>query len=184
MGSPTDPSIARLARLFREHPAWREAARFIDPRATNDVYFTHRPGEAWHLERRGDETLLLPGAALDPDFVFRFPPAAIARLEAACGGAGDFASELFELLSSEDRETHIDLRIAASFSRLLRRGYVLLLLAAGPRVRAMGVAHGIVDIGSLARRVAQVRKSEREAWELDPRTSPYKVHQLRRRRTS
>src|SRR5262245_848858 len=71
--APSDPWIERLARLFREHPAWREAARFIDRRATNNVFFSHRPGRVWHLERDGDETVLLPGTAPDPDFVFRFP---------------------------------------------------------------------------------------------------------------
>ena len=161
----SDPWVERLARLFREHPAWREAARFIDPRATSNVFLTHRPGEAWHLERRGNEALLLPGAASDPDFVFRFAPGAIARLEAVRGEAGDFAAELFMLAMTDDCENRVDLRIAGSFSRLLRRGYVRLLLAAGPRVRAMGLAHGVVDLESLVRLVTRLRDSTPRAWE-------------------
>jgi hypothetical protein len=165
MGSPvSDPWIERLARLFRHHPAWRQAASFIDRRATSNVFFTHRPGEAWHLERRGDETLLLAGAARDPDFAFRFPPAAIARLEAVCGDAGDFAAELFDLMLAEDRETRVDLRILAGFTQLIRRGYVRLLLAAGPRVRAMGAAHGILGVEALAQLVARLRTSQ-QPWE-------------------
>lgn len=152
-----DPWVERLARLFREHPAWREAARIVDCRATSDVFFTHRPGEAWHLARRGDETLLLPGPSADPDFVFRFAPGAIARLESVQGNAGDFAAELFALAASEDPDVRVDLRIAAHFSRLLRRGYVRLLLAAGPRVRAIGVARGIRGIADLARLVTRLR---------------------------
>ena len=101
----TDPLVERLARLFREHPARQDAARFIDARATSNVFFTHRAGEAWHLERRGDERLLLPDAAPDPDFAFRFAPGAIERLEAVRGEAGDFAGELFALALSEDPDT-------------------------------------------------------------------------------
>jgi hypothetical protein len=173
MGSPApDPWIARLERLFREHPAWREAARWIDERATSSVFFTHRPGEPWHLERRGDETLLLPGSADAPDFVFRFAPAAIASLEAVRGGPGDFAAELFTLALAEDPATRVDLRIAASFTRLLRRGYVRLLLAAGPRVRALAAAHGVLSVRDLRRLVATLRKHPREAWEKERRSGP------------
>lgn len=172
---PSDPWIERLARLFREHPAWRKAARFIDRRATSNVFFTHRPGEAWHLERRGDETLLLPGAAPDPDFAFRFTPGAIALLEAVRGEAGDFAAALFTLVITEDRATRVDLRIAASFGRLLRRGYVRLLLAAGSRVRAIGVAHGIIAVKDLARLVTRVRRADGDAWEEELRTRPAEV---------
>lgn len=168
---PADPWIERLARLFREHPAWRTAARLIDQRATSNVFFTHRPGEAWHLERRGDETLLLPGAAPDPDFAFRFTPGAIARLEAVRGEAGDFAAELFVLVIAEDPDTRVDLRIAASFGRLLRRGYVSLLLAAGARVREVGAAHGIASLKDLARLVARVRIAGGNAWEEEARAA-------------
>jgi len=165
--APSNPWIERLARLFREHPARQEAARLIDRRSTSSVIFSHRPGEPWHLERRGDETLLLPGSAADPDFAFRFPPAAIARLEAVRGGAGDFAAELFTLALSDDPETRVDLRIAAGFARLLRRGYVRLLMVAGPRVRALGTAHGVLGVRGLQRLVATLRRSEREAWEME-----------------
>ena len=162
----SDPWIARLARLFREHPAWRQAARFVDSRATSNVFFTHCPGQSWRLERRGDETLLLPGAARDPDFVFRFTPGAIERLEAVRGDAGDFAAELFLLAMQEDPETRVDLRIVAGFSRLLRRGYVRLLLAAGPRVRALGTARGILGLSDLARMVARMRRVRGDSWEV------------------
>jgi hypothetical protein len=160
-----DPWIERLARLFREHPAWRQAARFIDVRATSNVFFTQRPGEAWHLERRGDETRLLPGAAPDPDFAFRFTPGAIARLEAVRGDAGDFAAELFALAMADDPDTRVDLRVAASFSRLLRRGYVRLLSSAGSRVRAIGAVHGIVGVKDLARLVMRSRRAVGDRWE-------------------
>ncbi len=175
MASP-DLWIERLARLFREHPAWLEAARFIHRRSTSSVFFSHRPGEPWHLERRGDETLLLPGSATDPDFAVRFPRAAIARLEAVRGGAGDFAAELFTLVLTDDPETRVDLRIAAGFARLLRRGYVRLLLVAGPRVRALGAAHGVIGMRGLQRLIASLRRSDREAWETElpprPRRAP------------
>lgn len=160
-----DPPIERLARLFREHPAWREAARRIDPRSTSTVFFRHRPGEPWHLERRGDQTLLLPGAAADPDFVFRFPPGAIDQLAAVRGNAGDFAAELFTLTLSDDPELRVDIRIAAGFARLLRHGYVRLLVAAGPRVRALGAEHGVIDARSLGRLVSVLRGKDRAEWE-------------------
>jgi hypothetical protein len=163
---PTDPWIERLTRLFREHPAWRDAAQMIDPRAMSNVFFAHRPGEVWHLERRREETLLLPGAAPDPDFAFRFSAGAIARLEAVQGDAGDFAVELFERTLSEDPETRVDIRIVASFVRLAARGYVRLLLASGSRVRALGAAHRVVGLRGLRRLVATLRTSQPNDWEV------------------
>jgi len=38
-----DP-VEQLARLFAENAAWDEAARYLDPTATSDIYFSHEPG--------------------------------------------------------------------------------------------------------------------------------------------
>lgn len=167
--SAPDLWIETLARMFREHPAWQETARLIDPRSTSTVYFRHRPDEPWHLERRGDETHLLPGAAEDPDFVFRFTPGAIARLAAVRGNAGDFAAELFSLAWAEDSSVRVNIVIAAGFARLLRRGYVRLLLAAGPRARAIAAANGVEGMSSIQHLVATMRKFDRAGWEQQAR---------------
>jgi len=157
--------IETLARMFREHPAWQETARLIDPRSTSTVYFRHRPDEPWRLERRGDDTLLLPGAAEDPDFVFRFTPGAIARLAAVRGNAGDFAAELFSMAWSDDPAVRVNIRIACGFARLLRRGYVRLLLGAGPRARAIAASHGVDGMSSIQHLAATMRKIDRAGWE-------------------
>lgn len=162
---PDDVWVQRLARLFAEHPAWLEAARRLDLQATSSVYFSHRPGEPWRLERRGDTTLLSPGAAVDPDFVFRFTPGAIERLEGVRGGIGDFAVQLFSCLLDDDPERRAELRIVADFGRLRRRGYVDLLFAAGPRVVAFGFSHGIRTLSGLRRLVAQLRAQGPRDWE-------------------
>jgi hypothetical protein len=162
-----DPHVDRLARLFREHPAWRAAARHVSDAATSRVLFSHRPGERWHLARRGGESLLLPGDARDPDFVFRFSPAAIERLARVEGSVGAFAVELFGLVAGEDPEARVDLRIAAPFSRLVRRGYVRLLAAAGWRVLAFGARHGVRSLGGLRRLVEREREGPPEPWERD-----------------
>lgn len=153
----SDPAIERLAALFLEHPAWVEAAGHLSSRATSTVTFRHLPGQAWRLEQRDGRTRLLPGAAADPDFAFEFPAGAIARLEGVEGGIGDFAVELFTLMLHDDPELHVGLRIVAGFGRLARRGYVRLLLVAGPRVVAFGVAHGIRSLGALRRFVSELR---------------------------
>ena len=70
--SDADPHVERLAWLFREHPAWRDAARHVSDESTSRVLFTHRPGERWHLARERGVSRLLPGDVPDPDFVFRF----------------------------------------------------------------------------------------------------------------
>jgi hypothetical protein len=165
VADPPDPTLDRLARLFREHPAWTAAARRLVPQATSTVYFRHRPGEAWRLEQREGVTRLLPGAAADPDFVFRFTEGSIARLEAVRGGVGDFAVELFTLITEDDPDVRVGFRIVAGFPRLVRRGYLGLLLAAGPRVVAFGASHGIRTLGALRRFVAQVRDRTPESWE-------------------
>jgi hypothetical protein len=166
---PGDPEVEELARLFREHPAWRAAARYVsDPDATSDVYFTRRPGEAWHLELARDGARLLPGRSEDPDFVFRFPPEAVRRLADVEGDVADFAIALFEGIDSDDPDARIDLRIAASFPRLLRRGYVKLILAAGPRLLALGAARGWRGLSGLRRLVESARRTRPEDWELGP----------------
>jgi hypothetical protein len=161
----TDPVVDRLSGLFREHEAWVAAARYIDPVGSSNVYFSHRPGEAWRLVQNGGGTRLLPGADPDPDLVFRFSPGAVARLAATRGGIGAFAVELFTRSLDEDPEQRVEIRIAADFRRLAARGYVRLLLAAGPRVMAFGLAHGVASLGALRRLVAELRSREPAEWE-------------------
>ena len=160
-----DPTVEALARLFREHPAWQRAARQIASDATSTVYFSHRPGEAWRLERGEQGSDLLPGAAPDPDFVFRFTPGAVDRLAKVGGGIGEFAVELFTRMTDADPTDKVDLRIVARFPRLVWRGYVKLLAAGGPAVVAFGARHGIHGLGALQRFVAGLRDRGPADWE-------------------
>ncbi len=166
-GPAGDPHVERLARLFREHPAWRAAARHVADDAESRVLFAHRPGERWHLARRGGESLLLPGDVPDPDLVFRFSPAAIERLAGARGSVGAFAVELFGLVVGDAPDVRVDLRIAAPFARLVRRGYLRLLVAAGWRVLAFGARHGVRSLGPLRRLVERLASRSPEAWEAE-----------------
>jgi hypothetical protein len=162
-----DPHVARLAELFRAHPVWCQAARLIAPESTSKVFFRHRPGEPWRLVRRGEVTRLEPGSAEDPDLAFCFPPAAIEALAATRGGVGDFALALFGLVLENDPERRVALRVIAPFPRLLRRGYVELLLRGGPRLLWFGVRHGVRSVGQLRRIVDAARGAAPEPWETD-----------------
>jgi hypothetical protein len=162
-----DPSVARLAALFLEHPAWVAAARHTREGVSSKVFFSHLPGAPWHLVRVGGESLLRPGPSTSPDFAFRFTPASIARLAAVEGGVGNFAIALFSLILEEDEELRVGFRIIASFPQLALRGYLRLLLAAGPEVLAFGARHGIATPGALRPLVAQLRARPPEPWETE-----------------
>jgi hypothetical protein len=160
-----DEHVERLARLFREHSAWKAAARHIEEAATSAVYFSHRPCDPWRLVRERGQTLLRPGPADDPDFVFRFTPASIERLEAVEGNIGDFAVELFTLITDTDPTQSIDFRIVAPFSRLVRRGYLGLLAAGGLRVLAFGASRGVRTLADLRHLIQRVGDRSPESWE-------------------
>ncbi len=162
----TDETVSALAELFRKHPGWRQAAREIARVSTSNVYFTHRPGVAWHLEQRDVGSSLEPGKADDPDFVFRFAPGAVERLQGVKGGIGEFAAELFSLADGADPEHHVDLRVVASFSRLRARGYLRLLVKAGPRVIAYGLSRGIFSVADIGKLVHQARDTPAYEWEV------------------
>jgi hypothetical protein len=154
-----DASVNRLAALFRSHPAWTRAAALLSEDACSNIRFQHRPGEVWHLARAGGVTLLAPGARRGADLELAFPPGAIERLEATRGGIGAFAVALFELAVEDDAALRVEIRIPAPFSRLVRRGYLGLLVAGGPGVLAWGAAHGVRTLGELRRFVARVRRA-------------------------
>jgi hypothetical protein len=160
-----DEHVAALAKLYREHAAWRSAARQIREGSSSAVWFSHRPGEPWHLVREGGETWLRPGRATDPDFVFRFTPDAIHELGRAGRDVGDFALRVFELMLDPREERRIGFRIAAPFADLARRGYVSLLLSSGPRVLAFAARHGVKGLVSLRRLVGALRRTEPFDWE-------------------
>lgn len=162
---PSDDIVDRLARLFLEHPIWIEASQYISDEATSTVFFSHRPGQAWHLKNQAGQILLLPGITEDPDFVFRFTPAAVKRLESVDKGMDDFAVELFRLMLEKSMDEGVAFRIVADFARLLRRGYVRLLLSAGPGVLAFGAALGILNLSGLRKLVSSSRSREPMSWE-------------------
>lgn len=153
-----DAHVRMLAELFRRHPAWVQAARYVTDGAESAVAFTHLPRRRWHVVRREGETLLLPGLARDPDFAFRFTPAAVEGLAAVDGDIGDFAVELFARIAEPRKERRVDFRIVAPFSRLVRHGYLRLLLAAGPKVARFGAAHGVRTLRDLRALVAAHRR--------------------------
>lgn len=154
-----DPYVAKLADYFRTHPVWVNAARSIKEGASSSVVFSHLEGE-WHLLRRGGESLLLPGPATDPDLAFRFTPAAIERITKVEGNIGDFATELFACITSDDPELAVDVRVLAPFPRLLKRGYVQVLLRGGPKVLQYGAARGVRTLSDLRRLLKQVQSGE------------------------
>ena len=164
-----DAHVESLAKLFREHRAWREAARYIDRDSMSDVYFTHRPGEVWHLERREEGSELVSGGARDPDFIFRFSPGAIQHLRDVTGGLDEFALALFSLIEEPDPDQRVELRLVSSFARLRQHGVLTLLLRAGPKVAAYGVRRGISGVGgiaSLAKLVRQATNKPPYDWEV------------------
>jgi len=159
---PGDEWTERLAKLFAEHPAWIAAAQLLSSEATSTVFFRHRPGAPWRLEPEAfGGSRLRVGASPDPDLVFRFSTESIERLEAVDGGIGDFAVALFEQIVDEN----VDLRIRARFTRLTWRGYVRLLLAAGPPVLIFGAKHGVRTLGALRRFVVDLRSRGTAEWE-------------------
>jgi len=162
----SDEVIEDLARLFLEHPAWQRAAGQLSEASSSTVYFRHRPGQAWQLVRRGDRTLLEPGASPDPDLVFRFGPESVRRLRETRGSVADFAVRLFSLLDADEPEERVDLRVVAPVSRLTRRGYLRLLLSAGPKVLAFGARHGVRSVGRLWALVESSRSSAPFDFEL------------------
>lgn len=167
MASPPreDPTVVRLRTLFLEHPAWVEAARHTAEGASSKVFFSHRPGEPWHLIRSGGRSLLRRGAAPSPDFAFRFTPAAVERLAGVEGGVADIAGTLFTLMLESDPELRVGFRVIASFPRLIRHGYVRLLVVAGPRLAALGARHGVRSPGDLRRLVRELRAQPPASWE-------------------
>jgi hypothetical protein len=160
-----DRTVAELARLFVEHPAWLDAASRIGERASSNVYFRHRPGEVWHLVRSGGRTRLEAGPAADPDFVFRFSAGAVRRLASVSGGLDDFAIELFSLLDESDA-LRVDFRVVAPLRHLVRRGYLRLLLAAGPRVAVLGARHRVRNLWGLRALVARSLSHGPFEWEV------------------
>jgi hypothetical protein len=109
--------------------------------------------------RRRGQTLLVRGRARAPDFAFRFTPAAVARLAAVNGDIGDFAVELFSRILEPRGARRIGFRVIAPFAQLARRGYVRLLLAAGPKLVAFGAARGVRTLAELRRRVGEMREA-------------------------
>lgn len=154
-----DPEVRKLAAFFLDHPAWIEAARTVTDGSTSRVFFSHVPGEFRLLRRRG-KSLLLAGQATDPDFAFRFTPQAIDRITATDGDIGDFAVALFRAIADRDPNQQVGFRILVPFRRLLRRGYVALLLRGGAKVIRYGAQHGIATIGELRRFLSQTRVSD------------------------
>jgi hypothetical protein len=159
-----DPHVLKLRSLFRSHPAWLEAARSVREGSASRVLFSHVLGE-YQLVRRDGESLLLEGAAPDPDFVFRFTPKAVDRLaELESAEVADFAIELFDCIVSDDPDIQVGLRVLASLPRLMVRGYVGLLFGGGPKLLSYAASRGVRNVSDLRKFIKQARASD-PRWE-------------------
>lgn len=155
-----DAYIQKLQTYFLEHEVWVAAAKSIKEGAGSQVFFSHVEGE-WHLLRRDGESLLLEGPATDPDLGFCFTPASIDSIVDQEGNMGDVAVQLFNCITSEDPELKVDFRVFASFGRLLKKGYVQVLLRGGPKVLQYAASRGVHTLSDL-------RKLLKEAQSDDP----------------
>jgi hypothetical protein len=155
----TDPLVEQLRKHFLEHPVWVEAAKPIREGAESLVLFTHVPG-IYHLHREGGKSLLLQGRPKNPDFGFRFTPRSIELLTSTEGDIGDYAVMLFSLITHPDPQTRIGFRVYASFPRLLKMGYVQVLLRGGPKVLQYSAQRGVRTVGDLIRLFQELREKE------------------------
>ena len=163
---PADPYVRALARLFRDDPVWGDAMRSVAVGAGSNVYFTHLPDAPWHFIKTAEGVRVRPGRVAEPDFVFRFTPAAIVALTGVKGGADAVAVTLFDLMLDPDPARHIDFRVVAPFTRLAQHGHVRLLLASGPKVLAYGATHGVYTLGQLRALVRTMRRHTPAPWEV------------------
>lgn len=160
-----DAYVEKLRTLFSTHPAWLSTAKSIRDGSSSRVYFSHLPGQEFHLLRKDGQNLLLDEPAVDPDFAFRFTPYSIDRLSSVEGSEqADFAIALFDCIVSEDPDEQVGLRVIAGFTRLVWRGYVTMLLRGGPRVLAYGATRGIHSVGDLRKFMRQTSASD-PRWE-------------------
>jgi hypothetical protein len=151
-----------LAEHFRVHPVWVDAAAGLAEGVESAVRFTHLEGE-WRLVRRGGESVLEPGRAERPDFLFRFGPGAIERLCAARGDMAEIAIVLFRLMALAEPEAGIRFRIVSSWTQLVRRGYLGLLLRAGPKLLGFAAELGVRGLRDLVRLVPRLRRGGDDA---------------------
>jgi len=151
-----DPVVNRLRHFFRQHPVWVEAARTVRDGANSQVFFSHLSGE-WHLIRRQGVSYLNEGPAPDPDFAFRFTPSSVDAITSTDGDVGDFAVELVRCITSADPDYKVEFRVLAPFARLLKRGYVQVLLRGGPRMFSFAASQGIRTLADLRRLFAQLQ---------------------------
>jgi hypothetical protein len=159
-----DRHVELLRDLFLNHPAWLAAARFIKDGCTSRVRFSHIPG-VFHLLRKDGQSLLRQGHAADPDLAFRFTPRSIERLSAVQGtDLGDFGIELWDCASSDDPEVLVRVRVLVGFTKLLRRGYVGLMIKGGPRVLRHGGMN--VSLGDVRKLFAEMRADD-GSWDQD-----------------
>lgn len=152
--------VQTLRHFFAEHPVWVEAARSVKNGANSEVYFAGTKGQ-WHLMRDDGVSYLREGRAPSPDLSFVFTEAAVHRLVSMDGKEiSDFAIILFDLITSEDENEKVGFRVTGSFFRILRRGYVQVLLKGGPRVLQYAARHGVTNLTDLSRLLSKVSGKE------------------------
>ena len=151
-----DKYVEKLRHHFLHHPVWVEAAKPIREGAQSLVTFSHLKG-IWHLRREGGKSLLVQGRPDQPDFGFCFTPPSIERLTEIEGDIGDYAVTLFSLITHPDPQVRIGFKVYASVPRLLKMGYVQVLLRGGPKVLQYAGQRGVRTLGDLFRLFQELR---------------------------
>lgn len=123
--------LEALQRFFRSAPAARRATRRLRREAEVALDLD---GEPARFTMASGVPEILPGPARDPDFALAMPSEAVRRLTSGEAGVGGLGVAFFQLVLSRDPELRIRVRLHASTSRLLTRGYLEVLALGGLEV--------------------------------------------------
>ncbi len=151
--------------LVERHAIWQKAWSYLADGASIDVYDRDRPDGVWSLRRGSQGIALREGAAPDADLAIRVSEAALEHLLEVERDLGEALHRFLEAATERDAAAPIDVRVHASFDRMLELGYVSLLAAGGLRCQAFGALHGVRTLHDLRATLEKSRRKGPAHWE-------------------
>lgn len=130
-----DDSYQLLKQFFESHPVAQKATAPLKRGAEVAVHFTDLPGRTFRFYKEDDAPRLTESSPQDADFDLTLAPLAVQEIVALEGHeVGDFGIAFFSHLIASEPERKVQVKLHAGPLKLLRRGYLGVLVLGGPKV--------------------------------------------------
>ena len=151
----TERALDKLTRLF-DRPVCQKGTGPL--RKGVEIAITVDEEGPFTLKKERSGAVILPSAPSKPDIVVTVPQKGLDRLLAlSTEDVGDIGVEILKLVTSQDKDTRMTLKVKVGMLTMVRNGYLGVLPLGGTTVMKFLASKGFTGLGKIKQGIESLR---------------------------